>query len=620
MARVCTQCGGSIPDNIGFCGQCGAPAPVEAAPQHAAGPPRQKPLGTMIGIPAVGLSQPPSPSPPMAPPQPSLVQTQQMPPHASQAPRNMGTMIGMPATGLSAPPAQPSNPPQAAQNPAFGGDKATLLGVAIPGIAPTRSNAPTAPSAPPNPGRGVEGTLLGVAIPGVAPTHSSNPPAAAPYASARPRPMAALPPIVPAPAPLELGPLPAALQRNEKKGFPLAVVAGVVGAAVVIAGIATAVLWKGAPPVLVQPRLGPQGDDELHLTCESCPDGTVVSVGGGKAAFAKTIADVTLTTPLHTGENPLDLALDRPGVGRDEIVHAVVPISFRIKADISTLDSDAPAITVRVEAAPGSQVNVDGTNVPLDAQGKGAHVVDVLADLSGAADEGKQLEKKIPYDVTMKDAASRLQTEHGTVIASAPIPPLRVDAPTAHAVIDKDSFFLAGRTIPKGATVTAGGRALPVGENGFFGDTFNTAGANARSGDTKIVVRASAANMAPRIIELDVKRVDSLPNEAKVFEARSPLGYDLIAANPDANKGKEVWLAGETLDARVQNHQTVVVMSDARSCAHPPCVARVIYGAELALHARDPIRVYGTVTGAAADKDGKKVPEIEANFILRGLK
>src|SRR4029077_9530463 len=145
-------------------------------------------------------------------------------------------------------------------------------------------------------------------------------------------------------------------------------------------------------------------------------------VGGSAATFAKQEADVKLSSPLHTGENPLDLALDRPGVGRDEIVHAIVPISFRVKTDVSTLDSDTPTITVHVEAAAGSSVTVDGVAVPLDAQGKGDHVVDVTADLSGAADEGKQLEKKIAYEITSRGQGSKLDTQHGTVTAVAPIP------------------------------------------------------------------------------------------------------------------------------------------------------------------------------------------------------
>ncbi len=71
------------------------------------------------------------------------------------------------------------------------------------------------------------------------------------------------------------------------------------------------------------------------------------------------------------------------------------------------------------------------------------------------------------------------------------------------------------------------------------------------------MVRATVPNMAPRIVELDVRRVDNLTTEAKAFDARSPLEYDAIATDNDSNLGKEVALAGETLESRVQNHQTV---------------------------------------------------------------
>lgn len=514
----------------------------------------------------------------------------------------------MPAADLGvAPAAPPTAAGQAASPP---DEKRTLLGVAIPGIAPTQ---PSAPPADPRDPHGQLRTMLGVAIPGVAPTHS-NPSAAPQQPSTRPKPMAALPAIVPAPPPLQLEAIPAPMRRAPKKGFPLAIVAGVVGVVVIGAGIAAVVFWKGTQPVLVQPRLGPSGDDELHLTCEGCPDGTTVSVGGAKATFAKQEADVKLTSPLHTGDNPLDLALDRPGVGRDEVVHAVVPISFRVKTDVSTLDSDTPAITVHVEAAAGSSVTVDGVAVPLDAQGKGDHAVDVTADLSGAADEGKQLEKKIAYEITSRGKGSKLDTQHGTVTAIAPIPPLRVDAPSSHAVIESSAFFLAGRTIPKGSTVTANGKPIAVGDNGFFGGAFA-----ASEPDTKIVVRASVANMAPRLVQIEVRKVDSLAAEGKAVAARVSLGYDDVAGNVDAAVGKEIVMTGTALESRVQNHQTVIVVDDKIGCAHGPCVARVIAGSELTFKPNEPIRVFGRVTGSAKDRAGKTVPEVEADFVLRGV-
>ena len=318
MPRACAQCGTAIPDGKGFCGQCGATAPAEAAPSTSAA---QRPIvGTMIGIPAAGLT---TPSAPPAQPAPST---------ASNARQGMGTMIGMPAADLSPAPPQASPSQPAAIDPTSPrGNVQTMLGVAIPGIAPTQS-APPAAVDPMSP-RGNVQTMLGVAIPGVAPTHSSPPL----VSSGAPKPMPALPPIVPAPAPLQLDALPAPRQTQQKKGFPLAIVAGVIGTVVVVVGGVALFLWKQAPPVLVQPRLGPQGDDELHLTCESCPDGTTVSVDNAKATFANKEADVKLGAPLKTGDNKIDLALDRPGVGRDEVVHAVVPITYRVQADLSTL-------------------------------------------------------------------------------------------------------------------------------------------------------------------------------------------------------------------------------------------------------------------------------------------
>lgn len=618
MPRPCPQCGSLVPDETGFCGQCGAVVPPSTAPKPASTSAAQRPLGTMIGISAVELPPPPTAGPAPAQPAP------QAPPVTAAAPlhgsRGLGTMIGMPAAdlhfspapGASAPNAPPPAQPAVPVDPRDPhGQMKTMLGVAIPGIAPTQSSPP--PADPSQASGSANRTMLGVAVPGIAPTHSS-PPAAAPLPSGRPKPMAALPPIVPPPAPLALEPLPAARQPTQKKGFPLAIVAGVVGAVVVVAGVVAVVMWKAAPPVLVQPKLGPQGDDELHLTCESCPDATTVKVGAATATFANHEADVKLASPLKTGDNPLDLALDRPGVGRDEVVHAVVPISFRVKTDISTLASDAPAITVHVEAAPGSSVSIDGTVVQLDAEGKGVHAVDVTAELSGPADEGKQLEKKISYDVTSRDAQSKLTSHQGTVTAIAPIPPLRVDAPSSHAVVESGSFFVAGRTVPKGATVTANGKVLPVGDNGFFGDTFTT-----NDSSTKIIVRATVANMAPRLVELDVRKVDSLANEAKTFAAHASLGYDEMAANVDANVGKEIVVTGNVLESRVQNHQTVIVLDDKNGCAHGPCVTRVTHGAELALHPGDPIRVFGRVAGSAKDKQGKSVPEVEADFVLKGL-
>jgi hypothetical protein len=525
-----------------------------------------------------------------------------VPPAAASRPA--GTMIGISAADLlppavaAAPAASPAAPPR--------GENRTMLGVAIPGIAPTHGAA-----APPPQQRDNQ-TMLGVAMPGIAPIHGSG--GAAESASrvpvaARPKPLAALPPIVPAPAPLALEAMPRAPVIVAKKGFPLALVAGGIGALVLVAGLAVFFLWKGGTALLVSPRLGPTGGEQLHLVCETCKDGTTASLDGAKATFANKEADLDLKTALKVGDNPFTIEIDRPSTGRDETIKAVVPVAYRVRADLADIASDPPVITVRVEALPGTDVRVDGKPVALDVRGAGTYAIDISSETDGPSDEGKVIEKTIPYEVVPKNGKS----EKGTVAARVGVIPLRVDAPTSHAVTESARFWVAGRT-SKGGIVTLNGKAVAVAANGAFGDTVEAPA----PGETAIVVRATAPQVAPRTVHLTVKRVQRLEPEAKAFEAGPTLGYDAIIGNIAANAGQQIVVEGEVLESRVQNHQTVVIVNDRRGCAKGPCVARVVHGEDAALTAGETIRAYGRITRAVSTSDGKSVPEVEADFLVRG--
>jgi hypothetical protein len=65
-------------------------------------------------------------------------------------------------------------------------------------------------------------------------------------------------------------------------------------------------------------------------------------------------------------------------------------------------------------------------------------------------------------------------------------------------------------------------------------------------------------------------------------------------------------------------HRTLVVVVDHRGCAKGPCIVRVVLGHEEKLAQGDGVRAYGRVARSVAMSDGKTVPEIEADFILRG--
>src|SRR5207247_5758659 len=174
--------------------------------------------------------------------------------------------------------------------------------------------------------------MVGVAVPGIAPVHASG---MVPQQQQQPPRMRSQlgntsltqAPILPMPAPfVDDEPVPSIPRRRQKRGVPLGVVAGIIGGIVLVGGIVIAILYRGAPPISAQPGLGAQGNEELHLRCDNCKDGTVAELNGAKTTFHAGEADLALTKSLEVGDNPLTLHIDRPGVGRDEAINLVVPV------------------------------------------------------------------------------------------------------------------------------------------------------------------------------------------------------------------------------------------------------------------------------------------------------
>jgi len=452
--------------------------------------------------------------------------------------------------------------------------------------------------------------MLGVAMPGIAPLRNSDPPpvARAPLAPA------AIPPIVPAPPPLVDEPLPAPPVVAKNGGLPLGLVAGAIGLLVAVAGVAVYFFWRAGAPLVVKPRLGPQGNEQLELTCPTCPDGTAAAILGVKGIFANKTAAIELPSPLKLGDNPLEIAIDRPAMGRDESVKVSVWIPYRLKFDLSNLAGpQADPIVVKVETLPGTVVKIDGHGVTLDAQGLGTQPIDVHAETDGASDEGKIIDKSIPYEITPIVANKPAAVERGTLSARVPVVPLHLDAPGTHLVTDSDKVTVAGRTA-KGASVTVNGKT--VGANGIF---FGTVDLPA-PGETAVEIRATAPQVAARTAHVSVHRVANLEAEAKAFEAAHPLGYDAVSGSIDANVGQGLVVDGEVRQSRIANHQTVAIVDDRHGCAKHPCLVRVVYGGDLDLKPRQAVRAYGRITRpfSTGEAGAKPVPEVEADFVLRG--
>jgi hypothetical protein len=261
-------------------------------------------------------------------------------------------------------------------------------------------------------------------------------------------------------------------------------------------------------------------------------------------------------------------------------------------------------------------VTIDGKPATLEASGSGTYAIDLTSQTEGPSDESRTIDKSIPYVVTPKGKPSQT----GTLSARVSVAPLHVDTPGAHAVVDSDSVVVSGRAA-KGSTVKVAGTAATVGPDGSFEATVPT---RAR-GEQEIAVLSGSATLTPRTVRIEVKRVDSLETEATAFEATSPLGYDAVWADVAGKVGQAMAIEGTVVESRVVGHRTIVLVDDQRGCSKkkdpsgaPACLLRVVLGHEMTLAKNDRVRAYGRVTRPFATSTGVSVPEVEADFVLRG--
>lgn len=586
---------------------------------------------------SIGSTPPPAPTPQVtvinAAPAPAGNPAQ--PPATSGAAR---TMLGVAAVDLASinaargivaaqnpQPPQPPQPPQqahAAPVQGQGGASKTMLGVAIPGIAPLNPGQPQQPPPQQQAQYGSHNkTMMGVAMPGIAPTHQGHPGAArqpAPQGGYSRPPSsqvnntmlgAPMPAIAPMPAPYVEDPLPPPPMVAPKRGVPIVVAIGIVAVLLFAGAAAMFVLYKPVPPVLAVPELDAEGRDVLKLTCEGCADGTKISVGTATTTLAKHEGHLLLPQPLKVGQNPLVLKIDRPGGGRDEDAKIEVPVAFRLRADLSTLSATPPTITVRVEAEPGSDVRIADKPIALDAKGEGALAVDVGPDTMGPSDETKRIDRTIDYSITPKGGA----IQKGTVRAQAGIAALHIDTPSSHAIIDEDTSWVSGQTTPL-AEVSVNGENVNADASGIFAVKLTPLPV----GETKVHVVSRPKNFAARTLDFAITRVARLDDAAKTFEGEGPLGYDAYADGAQNRNGSKVAIDGEIVEARRGTpHQWLLLVETRRGCSRlGQCLVRVQDFGEREMTRGDHVRIYGrflhSVTAA-----GKTVPEVAADITLR---
>jgi hypothetical protein len=253
---------------------------------------------------------------------------------------------------------------------------------------------------------------------------------------------------------------------------------------------------------------------------------------------------------------------------------------------------------------------IDGKPLDLGADGKGKYELDVTAECTGLSDETKTIERSVSYSVAGASGA----TEQGTVGLRVAVTPLRIDAPTTHAVVETDRFLLGGRSA-RGARLMAAGEPVSVAADGSFSKLVPATAV----GDNVLPLRAIVAGQAPRLASVRVKRVERLSDEARTFSASAPLAFADLAADVGKHVGEPVVLTGDIVESRQQGARNVALLDVQKGCPRPPCVTRVVLAGTDAIAKGDRLQVFGHVTraiGAKGEATGA-VPEVEGDFFLK---
>jgi hypothetical protein len=445
-------------------------------------------------------------------------------------------------------------------------------------------------------GAGQQRTLLGVAVPGIAPLN--------PGIAAAPHPQPAVPAHqVNVGSELNDDWQPTAAHRQRKSAYLL-----IGAAAVLLLGIVSfLVLWDPPPPLQARLAHDALGTAKLEVICTDCPEGSVVRYEGSEAPFEAQSALLVLAKPLQIGGNDLTVSLERPGMGRDEAVPLTVPVHFRIRADLTGLDAEPPTLAVDVEARRGSKGSVDSKPIDL-TQGHARLVLTIDEQLTGASAEPAELARSIPYTITPPEESPR----NGALEVRVPIAPLVVDTPGPLTITDEERFMLSGRTA-SGATLEVAGKPITVDADGAFAQLMSIDS----EGETTIAIRAAAKGMAPRTVHLTIKRVARLADEAESFREAAKTTYAEIRAAAEQSAGQQVALVGKVKESRTLGHSTLLLIETVKDCEAEPCLARVVSPRSFSGKKGDRIEVFGLTSGAVAGPvEGVTVPEITAAFFL----
>ncbi len=556
-----------------------APPVVGAAPAPAPSAARAR---TMLGmaVPTIGAVPPstgPAPSPAVEP-VPSPFSAAPSAPNAAPSP---------------SPQAGPSPSPQAAPSPE------------PPAVAAEQPSKRAAALGPSN------RTMLGVAAPGRA-SLGAPPPAfgAAPEPAAQaptPMPQVAMPYAPTSTGDLSIAGLPSPRRRARGWFFALLLV-GVMLVSVVIVAALFYRLTRARADVVASVGSAATGE-VLHVAVTGAPEGTHARFSGVDLPVGPGGVDFPLTAEaLHVGDNAIAVDVVFPG-GASETHQVTLTVEYRIHADLGSIGATPPAVTVVIDAVPGSTVVLDAQPFPLDAVGHGTRVCPIDG-LVPAADGA--IEHVAHYVISPPAPAVPAA---GALTTRVPVVTVNIERPTDGAVTDRSSVELSGAVSP-GSTLSVGGVPAEVTSEGRFVATVPLPAL----GDQELQVVASAPGRVTSSRTIHLRRVQDLAREAATFPIDRSLTYARIAAAPTSFQGQHVAIEGRVYNVDLQDGHGVLQLL-ARDCpSGERCPLWVTYPAVTDVTVESWVRVIGSVAGEQQFRsqagEVRTVPYVDATFVL----
>lgn len=440
-----------------------------------------------------------------------------------------------------------------------------------------------------------KGTLIGVAVPGIAPINPGVTKAPTPDTLDSPAPEVVdglrEDPSVPI--------APPAAHHTVSRAL-LWTLAGVAGALALVS-LAAYLRWRAVPKLDVKVESDEMGRDALLVDCSNCDDGQVLSVDDAKSELRGHHAKIPLRTALKIGDNHIKLWLTR-GAARPEGFEMRVPVEFRVTGDTTALDENPAKLRLRIEKTPAVQFQVEHAPVAFDAAGRGVYEVDISNELTGPSAQEGVLEKRISYQV--RGPSGNFE---GALLLRAAATPLVVTSPGSVLVTEGQDLRICGHTDPR-AHVDIAGLQTKTDNDGHFCN----AAVIREFGQFEVWIGAKRPAAAPRKVKLSIERTANLRQYAKDLYARVRHEIQQEKVPAAGDRSSLVALTGVVVEqSRAGDVHRYLLKYDA---ADGTRFARINSFSTSASKTGVRLTVFGEPVGTLDGPDGRKMEELNSAF------